>query len=219
MLDKNLTVLFLGAAYTQALSPTLSAQLVYDLTYQNGFLGNPYLSGPYGHENPPDTRLRHAIALRLAKYLPAAGVGFQAHGRLYFDQYPPGTGGPEPWHMAAGTAEARVYAMVRSDLEVRLAYRYHRQSRDLFWCPVMTDPACYHSPAFIDTFGRWSYDEKFGWLTTQYPELKLTWELEALEPVLRFLSRGAIEISYGYFVQSTHYRNAHVLQSGYSLPF
>jgi hypothetical protein len=220
-LNKSLNFGFVGAAYSQALSPTLVAQAVYDVTYQEGFVGNPYYVQPnLGHENPPDERLRHAVALRIAKYIPQARLGFQLHGRLYFDQHPPWTDGADPWRMIAKTGEARIYATVLPGLEARLSWRVHNQGRAAFWCS--TPPGalmdCYLDPAQLPRFGRFSADEKFGPLTTHFPELKLTYELEPLAGLLRVLSRGAVEVSYGYFLQTTHYGNAHVLQLGYTLP-
>lgn len=221
-LNKHLNLFFIGGAYTQALSPTMTAQVVYDLNYQEGFIGNPYYVEPnLGHENPPRERLRHALALRVAKYFPAAHLGFQLHGRLYFDQYPPWKNGLDPWHMIAETGEARLYVMATRELEVRLSYRAHRQSRAAFYCATARDALsdCFLGLSTYRENGWFSADEKYGHLTTHYPELKLTWDMEPLAPLLRFLARGSIELSYGYYIQSTHYGNAHVLQTGYSLPF
>ena len=87
-----------------------------------------------------------------------------------------------------------------------------------------------------------SVDPKFGPITTHLPEVKLTWDLHALDdvPFLRRLAAGTLELSYGFYYESTPYgqvfsdktappdhrrhrpqdhRGAHIMQTGYSLPF
>lgn len=221
-LDQRLNVWFAGLAYTQALAPTWSAQFVYDLTVQRGFVGNPYFVQPnYGHENPPAGRARHAAAVRIATYLPSLGLGLQLHGRVYLDHELLGSSGPDPWQKAAGTGEVRIYKMLGSELELRLSYRATREGSANFFC--VTPPGafadCYSLGRYERFRGRYSADEKFGSLTSHFPEAKLTWELRELDVLPRFLARGAVDVSYGYFFQVTHYRNAHLLQTGYSLPF
>lgn len=238
-LDKSMRSLFAGASYTQALTPTTLAQVVYDLTFQDGFFGNPYLNTPnYGHENPPRQRLRHALAARVAQYLPRATLGFQAHYRFYWDQDPSG-GADNPWGLTAHSLELRIYKSLGRDVEARLSYRAHSQTSAEFWCNADEraggDAGCYGRSASY-----WSFDPKYGQLATQLPELKLMWALRSWEglPLFGFFSPGTLEVSYGYFFQSAHYGGnnrpqtgyatflvphdwggAHVLQGGYSRPF
>jgi hypothetical protein len=64
-------------------------------------------------------------------------------------------------------------------------------------------------------------DPKLGPLRTEYPEVKLSWDAEALRPYrfFRWFAAGAFEISYGRYYQNDSFGNAHVLQTGYSMPY
>lgn len=227
-LNLPLDVYFGGVSYSQALAPTLLAQVGYEVIYLDGSLGslgNPYSQVPnHGRERPPDERLRHAAIARTAYYLPASGTGLQLHYRFYFDHAPglePQAGAPEnPWNVVAHTVDVRLHQELTAHLELRLGYRFHSQGAAAFWCN--TDPSrggrtdCYppEAPYFV-------VDAKLGPVTTHVPELKLWWEAHALRtiPVLGWLAGGAFELSYAHFIQDTRYENAHVLQTGYSLPF
>ena len=50
----------------------------------------------------------------------------------------------------------------------------------------------------------------------------MVWEAEALRE-LPFLAlvrrRAAFEVSYGYYIQTTSFGNAHLLQTGYRMPY
>ncbi len=219
----DLDVYFAGLSYEQALSPTTLAQIGYDFTYLDGYLANQYLRhGSLGRENVPGRRYRNAFAVRLARYVPVATLGFQVHYRLYLDggRFQKNDQTIEPWGLRAHTVEGRVYKGLGRDLEVRLSYRYHSQGAASFWCNSVPrdggDPSCYGMyPAYH------SVDVKFGGLATHQPEVKLTWDLRALGgvPLLDWFAPGTAEISYGRFLQSTYYGGAHLLQVGYSLPF
>lgn len=213
----DLRVYFAGMLYDQVLSPTVVAQLTYDFTYQNGFLANPYLRGPFGPEAVPTERIRHAPTVRVAKYFPTVTLGLQLHYRFYFDQ---GTNSVYPWGITSQTVEGRVYKGITRDLEARVSYRYSTQTAAQFWCNALPvnggDPGCY-TPS--DPFK--SVDEKLGNLGTHYPELRLTWDMRAVAgvPVLGWFSSGAADVSYGRYLQSTHYGDAHLLQVGYALSY
>ena len=64
-------------------------------------------------------------------------------------------------------------------------------------------------------------DPKLGPVVTQYPEMQLVWQADALRavPFLRWFSAGAFEISYGYYFQNTAFGGAHLLQTGYRLAY
>ncbi|HEY0713664.1 MAG TPA: hypothetical protein VGF45_13375, partial [Polyangia bacterium] len=87
-----------------------------------------------------------------------------------------------------------------------------------------------------------SWDPKFGSMTTHLPEVKLMWDLRVFHhvPALAFLAAGTFEVSYGYYFESAYYGQkftdktappvigwgftrdhggAHIMQTGYSLPF
>jgi Protein of unknown function (DUF3570) len=238
--DKNLDVWFAGVGYTQALSPTTMAQGVYETYYQSGFLANPYSSdGNLGREDVPTRRLRHALAARLAQYIPRATLGMQLHYRLYYDQLSLFETGP--WGILGHTLEARLSKALGPNLEVRGTYRFYTQSAANFWCNTIVamggDVSCYGmSPEYH------SVDIKFGDMRTQVAELKLIWDLRLLNgTALDFFSAGTFDVAYGYYFEGTPYgqqfndRNAppvigelpfsreyggaHLIQTGYSLPF
>ncbi len=237
LVPRDLDVWFAGVSYAQVLTPTTLAQVGYEAYFLNGFAGNPYISHPnLGREDLPQKRLRHAVAFRIAQYLPSWTMGAQLHYRFYFDQQAMFDTGP--WGMAAHTFEGRIYKNLGPDVETRLSYRYHWQSRAEFWCNARADIGCYGmTPDYH------SWDVKFGGLSTHLPEIKVIWDLRLLAavPGLAWFAGGAVEVSYGYLFQSTpygmpftdknappvlgdlpftrKYGGAHLLQTGYSLPF
>jgi hypothetical protein len=238
--DKELDVWSFGVAYNQILTPTTVIQVGYEVNYLKGFYGNPYISTPdLGREDLPEVRIRHALAIKAAQYFPELGLGAQLLYRFYFDQG--AFKALDPWGMTAHTIEGRLYQNLGPDVEVRLSYRYHWQGNAGFWCNA--------NPANGGTLGCYgmmpeyhSWDPKFGHLTTHLPEVRLTWDLRALAltPVLRHLAGGAVDVSYGFLFETTpygagfkdsnappvigsivphHYGGAHIIQTGYSLPF
>ena len=56
---------------------------------------------------------------------------------------------------------------------------------------------------------------------TVYPEVQVVWDADALRtiPLLRWFSAGTFEISYGHYFQNTSFGGAHVVQTGYRLPY
>jgi hypothetical protein len=240
LIDKDLDVWFAGLGYTQALSPTTMGQLVYETYLQKGFIANPYLAhGSRGREDVPTQRLRYALAARVAQYLPRATLGVQLHYRLYYDQYSLFDTGP--WGILGHTLEGRLSKSLGPNLELRGTYRFHTQSAANFWCntnPQMGgDVACYPMSAEYH-----SVDIKFGDMRTQVADFKLIWDLRLLNgTALDFFAAGTFDVSYGYYFEGTPYgqeftdRNAppvigelpfsreyggaHLIQTGYSLPF
>jgi hypothetical protein len=237
---RTLDVLYFKLAYGQAITPTTVLQGGYEIFFQHGFLGNPYISHPdLGREKLPDRRIRHALSLKVAQYVPRFSLGFQLLYRYYFDQGSLTT--IEPWGMQAHTIEGRVFKNLSQHLEVRLSYRYHWQGNSDFWCNARPDnggtPSCYPMDAPYH-----SWDPKFGHLTTQLPEVKLTWDMHVLGALgfPPWMTMGSFDVGYGYYFESSPYgqpftdktappiigwgftRNhggAHLLQTGYSLPF
>jgi hypothetical protein len=230
----TLNTWFAGVSYSQVLSPVALAQISYETAYLNGFQGNLYrmVSSLMRYEYLPEQRMRNAITPRIAYYLPRSQTGFQLHYRFYFDFYPGEHATPsDPWFLIAHTIEARLYQQLTPTVEIRLLLRYYRQNHARFWCDaprpsrlgptefcaVATDPpAGYQADAHYYTA-----DPKLGPVTTTYPEVKIIWDADALRtvPFLGWFSAGTFEISYGYYFQNTSFGNAHVLQTGYTLPY
>ena len=238
--DKTLNVIFAGFGYSQALSPTTMGQVVYEAFLQRGFLANPYLAhGSLGREDVPDRRLRHAFALRLAQFLPAIDVGLQLHYRLYYDQESLFQTGP--WGLLGNTVEGRLSKVLGRSIELRGSYRFHTQSAANFWCNTIIsmggDISCYGMDSEYH-----SVDIKFGDLRTQVAEFKFIWDMNVFNgTALDLFAGGTFDVSYAYYFEGTPYgqeftdRNAppiigklpysrqyggaHVIQTGYSLPF
>jgi hypothetical protein len=237
LIPRDLDVWFGGLSYDQILSPTTRALVGYELYYLHGFYGNPYISHPnLGREDLPENRVRHALSLHVAQYLPSLAMGLQLHYRFYIDQE--AFTSTDPWGLTAHTLEGRLYKALGQHLELRLSYRYHGQGNAEFWCDARADIGCY---GMMPEYHSW--DVKFGGLQTHLPELKVIWDMHALArfPGLAWLAPGSVEVSYGYFFETSAYgqkftdRNAppivgalpftrsyggaHLVQTGYSLPF
>jgi len=196
-----------GLGYTQILSPVLLAQLSLEAAYLTGFQGNLYRSVPnFGYERLPDTRLRTAVATRIAYYVPSLSIALRLHYRYYFDS----------WSIGSHMVEGRVYIPATRTLDLRLTFRQYFQSSANVWCDLTANPGCYDASARYYTT-----DPKLSPVNTSYPEIQLVWRAEALAdvPVLGWISGGSFAISYGRYIQNTSYDFAHVLQTGYTLPY
>ena len=225
---------FAGVAYSQVLSPVALAQISYETAYLEGFQGNLYRMVPslMRYEFLPERRMRNAITPRIAYYLPQSRTGFQLNYRLYFDFYPgQAETASDPWLLFSNTIEARMYQQLTPTLEMRVLLRYYRQNHARFWCDaprpsrlpptefcaVSTDPPA----GYLADAKYYTADPKLGPLVSTYPEVQLVWDADALRavPFLRWFSAGTFEVSYGYYFQNTSFGNAHVLQTGYRLPY
>jgi hypothetical protein len=117
----------LNFSVTQILSPTTVAALSYGVTLQLGTLGNTWQSvllsdGTRGEERLPRERDRHALAARLAQWLPWQGA-LKLYGRAYLDD----------WGIGAFTAEAELVQRAGPWIHLRANYRYHRQTGASFF--------------------------------------------------------------------------------------
>jgi hypothetical protein len=127
-----------GVGLSQLLSPVLKLDVGYQLSYMNGFLGNPYrralvgarsrpgsdrlMGGLPRPENPPDERWRHNVEAMLSWYIPATSTAIQFYLRGYTDD----------WDISALTPEPRVYQQIGHSLWLRLRYRFYTQTRAWF---------------------------------------------------------------------------------------
>lgn len=118
------------ASFTQILDPSTLLQVVYDPGLQQGYLSSPYrrigIKSPDGlcttsssycvPETNPDSRLRHAAALRarraLGKQL-SIGAGY----RFYIDD----------WQLLSHTLSAEVAFLPEPDTVLALRYRFYLQ--------------------------------------------------------------------------------------------
>ena len=217
---------FGGVGYTQVLSPVAVAQINVDGAYLDGFLANPYRQvAGIGYEVFPEKRFRTAVSARAAYYFPAAETGLQVQYRYYRDFYPgalppPPIATADPWGLTASTLEGRIYHRLTPDLEVRFLYRQYFQRSPAFWCDVPVNVGCTPMSVPVSTTYA-SADPAIGPLRTEYPEVKLIWDAESLSsvPFFRWFAAGTFEISYGRYFQNNSFGDAHVLQTGYSMPY
>jgi hypothetical protein len=118
---------------TQVLSPTTLANVGYGGTLQRGELTNTWSSvrmadGSRGTEVVPSDRLRHALAARVAQWLPTEGALLASY-RAYFDS----------WGIGAHSVEGVLHQRVFPGLTLRANYRYHWQSAPSFFT-IAADP-------------------------------------------------------------------------------
>jgi hypothetical protein len=124
----------LNASLTQVLSPTTIADLSYGGTWQTGTLGNtwgsvPLDDGTRGEERLPRERLRHALAVRLAQWLP-----WQAALKLRYRAY------VDDWGIRAHTGEVDLTQRIFGVVRLKASYRRHRQTAARFFT-TSADPA------------------------------------------------------------------------------
>lgn len=208
---------FGGLSYTQVLSPVVIGQASLESALLDGFQGNPYRSVPnFGYERLPKVRVRNAFATRWAFHVRRTDTTFRLSYRFYFDYGSDLPGGQDAWDVHSHTLEGRIYQPITRTFEVRFLYRQYLQTRANFWCDPIARPGCYPPTSVY-----YSTDPKLGPVNTEYPELQLVWRAEALAglPVLEWLAAGTFDVSYGYYIQSTSFDNAHVLQMGYTFPY
>ena len=122
---------------TQVLSPTTIANLSYGGTVQLGTLSNTWSSvlqsdGTRSEERLPRRRLRHALAARLAQWLPWDGA-LKLRYRAYVDD----------WGIRAHTGEADLLQRLFGVVQLRASYRRHWQTGARFFttsaAPAITD--------------------------------------------------------------------------------
>jgi Protein of unknown function (DUF3570) len=204
---------FGGLWYSQVLSPTALVQVGYEFAWLSG-----YLASPYRMEVVPDKRMRNAAGVRVAKYFPGPRTGLQMLYRYYWDFYPGDAWqfpSGDPWHVRSHTVEGRIFQAIGSDLELRLTGRFYSQGAANMWCDLVERPGCNQGSL------EYSTDPKLSMVATEFIEGKLYWEAAAFRglPLLGWFAAGTFELSYGRFFQNTTFGNAHVVQTGYLLPF
>jgi Protein of unknown function (DUF3570) len=111
-----------SAGLTQVLTPTTVANLNYGVTLQRGEMGNTWNSVPIardarGPEVLPDERVRHALVVRAAQFLPWNGA-LHLYYRFYADD----------WGTVANSVEGELLQRVSRGLTLGALYRVHRQT-------------------------------------------------------------------------------------------
>ncbi len=138
--------------FTQVVDPNTLIRAVYTLTYQSGYMEKPYRSVPLFLENElqqlqnngtelnlqnfelyrlaskpaeevPDTRLRHAAAVRGLRFVEAIDASVRLDYRLYGDS----------WRLFAHTIEAALVKNVSRGWQLSSWLRLHYQGGADFW--------------------------------------------------------------------------------------
>jgi hypothetical protein len=189
----------------QVLSPTLLAQLTYDLIALEGFQENPYRSvaagGMLEPERVPESRLRHATLALIRAHLPPSRTTLVGAYRFSGDS----------WGVIGHTPEVRVIQELPTDIHLHLRYRLHLQGAADFYREIYdtADPAL--EPYLTD-------DVKLSELTTHTFGIKLELALPRLGLGERLAgARGAALVE--YIAQSTYFGNAISAQLAVTVPF
>ncbi len=112
-----------NVGFTQILSPTTIASVSYGLTLQTGTLQTTWNAVPlagtdrFVDEKFPNTRFRHAAAMRLAQHVPWSRSTLKAGYRFYVDSF----------DLQAHTVDTQFYQYLLRTVYVRGSYRYHTQ--------------------------------------------------------------------------------------------
>ncbi len=122
LLDEKLTTTLASVSLTQVVSPVVVAALTYDVAYLDGYTANPYrvviANGMKLPETHPDSRLRHALFGSVRAFVIPTETTLVLGYRYYIDD----------WGLSAHTPEARAIQEVASNVDLRLRYRYYRQT-------------------------------------------------------------------------------------------
>lgn len=169
-----------GLGLTQLISPVLKFDVGYQLSYLEGFLGNPYrralvgarpragstklMGGLPKAEDPPDLRWRHNVEAQLSWYLPSSATTFQLYMRGYTDS----------WDIQALTPEPRIYQQIGPDLVLRGRYRFYTQTRAEF------APEDGQTAYPVDYLGPVTNDPKMTRFHSHQVGLRLTYQLSWL---------------------------------------
>jgi hypothetical protein len=181
-------------SWTQVLGPRTLGTVSYGLALESGFLSSPYrfVSTSDGafrtREVHPDLRVRHAVSLRVRRYLfPEAAV--EGTYRFYGDD----------WDVYSHTAGVAFLWHLSPRLELELHDRWYSQTAGDFYQPSYAQPASFMSGdkelspfwdnmvggragVILGPFGpldRLRLDARFDWLRFEYSNYPLRPQLNA----------------------------------------
>jgi hypothetical protein len=180
----------LNLSLTQLLSPTTVAAISYGGTVQLGTLTNTWNSvlladGDRGEERMPRHRQRHALAGRVAQWLPWQGA-LKLYYRAYLDD----------WGIGAHTAEADLAQRVVSWLHLRATYRYHRQRATRYFT-TSADPGATGFRTADSDLDAFHAQTVGGAVSLDLPTPKNRY-------VTRYVKDLHAEIGYEYYFRSNH---------------
>jgi hypothetical protein len=209
------------ALWSQTITPTLLANLSYDLgivgfgNADNGFQANPYrpanVGGMPAREAVPFQRIRNAFAASVNWLVPTRiswmpYVSFRPSYRFYFDD----------WGITSHTPELRTYVPL-GPIGLRFIGRYYTQSHTSFWNDVDGKPAypanqglpC--STCLLHSSQRNLFvtgDPKLGTYDTYYFDVQFSFKLGFMRRLWPWVANGIVEMNYGHLFQTRYAETA-----------
>jgi len=204
--NEDFDALTISVGWDQVLQRWLIAEVGYDLVYLNGFLANAYrrvmVAGAAVGEQHPGTRIRHTLTGRLKAHVAATRTTFQLRYRAYLDS----------WDIGAINPEVRVYQQLARNVELRLRYRYYKQTRSFFY--EDDDEAYAPNAAFFTN------DPKMSAFRSHEVGMQLRLDFGFLEgTALDLLRGGRLDLSFNYLWRTNVFGDAVTAQVGMSVPF
>lgn len=193
--------------FTQILTPNTVLDLSYDLVWHKGFLSDPYrqvrvLDGTGTtvtvRELHPESRTRHAAAMRLSQFIVPIKASLIGSYRYYFDS----------WKVKSHTAEMKLNKYILNTLVFGIDYRYYNQGAAYFYSTR------YAGPEFQNGALRTS-DYKLKPFSSNNFGFTLTYLLRGLSQEnadLLFLQDSAIEVQYFRYFNDLDF-SANILQA------
>ena len=203
-LKEDFNAVSIGAGWEQVLSPTWLLQITYDLSVLNGFLANAYrsIASVQRPETHPQNRRRHTLASRLAWHIPQSRTSLHLMYRAYFDT----------WELAALNPEFRVYQELSKHLQLRVRYRYYKQTSSFFH---RDDPSDYNIEDRYVTADPKMDSFRNHELGGQLVIFGHAFESTALD----FLKEATLDLNFDYIISSSAYGNGVVAEVGLRVPF
>ncbi|MFM2417758.1 MAG: hypothetical protein RL385_2481 [Pseudomonadota bacterium] len=202
----TLNALSLGFALDRVLSRSTTLTVGFDEGLLYGFTSNAYRKVAYADgggnpENHPRSRARHALYAQAAHFFAGTRTAIRAGYRIYKDS----------WDILAHATELRIHQELSQAHELRLRYRYYRQSSAYFYRAgrnVRTDEYITADPKM-----RPFHDHTIG------GQVRLG--LTALElSALSRLATASLDFSFDYiFSSNPGYRRGLMAQAGMVWPF
>jgi hypothetical protein len=199
-LKQELGTTLVSLSVTQVLSRVVVVGITYDASYLSGYLGNPYrtviVGGDKQREQVPDSRLRHAVFGSVRGFVVPTRTTLWGGYRFYRDD----------WGIQAHAPEVRITQEIVPRLDLRLRYRYYRQTSADFAQEVYDRPQ-----AFVTD------DPKLAGFSGHSLGAQLGSDLSVLG-IGGTMARARIEALFEYVTQTSRFGNAVVGQFALTVP-
>ncbi len=203
---RNFDALALSVSWEQILSPTTYIEVGYQYGYLEGYLANSYrqvrVASFFVDEEHPGVRRRHTGMAHLAHYVRKTRTGLHLFYRAYLDS----------WDIGALTPEARVYQQIARFAQLRVRYRYYRQTRSFFYEEEYEGTV--EENEFVTN------DPKMSAFHSHLLGFQFGLQLAFLErTALDVFRRAWLDFSFEYLWQTSRFGNAVIAQAGLRVPF